>query len=258
MATKVAAQQSKSGDINFYNKHPYNEFWIGRDYEHRSEVMAITRLLKNRHFKVALDYGGGYGRLAPVLADYADEIILSDPSSTLLEYAKDHHSLPNLKTILLKKDAVIPVEDSSIDLVIMIRVLHHIINPEDNLKEVYRVLKPKGLAIIEVANNAHAINRLKYLSRFKSVPKSPVPIGLSANGLKETTPFVNHHARTIEKLLKNTGFEVKDILSVSNLRSQYLKKHFSLNGLLAVEGYSQKALAPFLFGPSIFFLVEKK
>ncbi|MHB1864716.1 MAG: class I SAM-dependent methyltransferase [Candidatus Saccharimonadales bacterium] len=247
----------KHSGIDYYEEHAYNEFWVGREYEHEAELIAIRRLLKGHHFGVALDYGGGYGRLAPVLAEYADRVILTDPSSTLLDYAKKHKLISDLETIHLTTDGVIPVKDNSVGLVTMIRVMHHLEKPGKNLKEVLRILEPGGMAIIEVANSAHAINRLKYMSRLRSVPKEPIHIGRVANGIEDDTPFVNHNAKTIEVELNKVGLKVHKKLSVSNLRSPYLKKHVGQKGLLAAEKHLQAALAPALFGPSIFFLTQK-
>ncbi len=246
---------NQSSKINFYEQHPYDEFWIGREYEHESEVIALKRLLKGRHFKVALDYGGGYGRLCSLLADYADEVILTDPSSSLLKLGQSQN--PGLKTLLLKTNADIPVKDSSIDLLTMIRVMHHLKEPKANFKEIRRVLKPGGLAIIEVANSAHALNKLKYLAKLKVVPKTPIPVGTASNGLQEDTPFVNHNSKTVEKELQASGFKIKNVLSVSNLRSGFIKNHLSQSILLPIEKHSQKALASIAFGPSMFILVEK-
>ena len=63
-----------------------------------------------------------------------------------------------------------PFKDDSIDLLTMIRVMHHLPNPAPEFKEIARVLSKDGLAIIEVANYAHFRNRLKHLVKARSCP----------------------------------------------------------------------------------------
>jgi hypothetical protein len=61
------------------------EFQESTGYEHESEVMALRqlldRLLTGSRFRTAVDVSGGYGRLSAVLAEYADQVTLVDPSS---------------------------------------------------------------------------------------------------------------------------------------------------------------------------------
>ena len=59
-----------------YNDESYNyqHYWISRNYENQAENIAINRLLKNKYFDVAVDIGGGYGRLAVLLEKYANKV----------------------------------------------------------------------------------------------------------------------------------------------------------------------------------------
>ncbi|HET8991852.1 MAG TPA: class I SAM-dependent methyltransferase [Candidatus Saccharimonadales bacterium] len=237
--------------------HNYLKYWDGRKYEHLAEEVAIKRLLRNKRFKKAVDVGGGYGRLSVLLEDYADEVVLAEPSQQQLDIAadflKDH---PRIKRSLLQADDL-KYPDSSIDLLTMIRVMHHLPDPNAEFKEIARVLSPNGYAIIEVANYAHMLNRLKYLSRGKKLPTEPVDIRSDANKRDDEIPFVNHNPRTVIGQLKKHGLEVQSVLSVSNLRSPGLKKVVPKSLMLTVEKFMQKPMSKVYFGPSIFFLVKK-
>lgn len=246
--------------INFYDddNHDYRDFWLGRDYEHLSEQVAIKRLLKGQHFNRVLDYGGGYGRLSDVLLEFSDTYVLVDPSQKQLDIGKKKHAgKSNVEYVLLDKKDVVPAEDGSLDLLVMVRVTHHILDLDKTLADIYRVLKPNGKAIIEVANYAHFVNRMKHYAKFKGLPKEPVQVGSVANGIKEDTPFVNHNAKTVAKELKEHKLHVDAVLSVSNLRKGIVKKTLSMNQLIKLEGALQPKLASSYFGPSIFFLVSK-
>jgi ubiquinone/menaquinone biosynthesis C-methylase UbiE len=247
-------------DIGFYddpNSH-YQDFWTGRDYEHLSEVIAIKKLLGTDHFKTAIDYGGGYGRLSRILLSYVDQLYLVDPSIKQLDLARKRiPTRENVEFVQLKRKNHIPTEDSIIDLLIMVRVSHHLVEPAITFSEIYRVLKPGGRAIIEIANSNHFLNRLRMYSKLKRIPLTPLKIGKASNGITEDTPFVNHNPHQIATDLNSAGLKIVRKLSVSNLRNESLKKLFSLSVLVAIESVLQVALSPVDFGPSVFMLVEK-
>ena len=72
-----------------YDTFDYPGYWIGRDYEHKSEVIALKALLqKIKRIKTILEVGAGFGRLVPSYAFRAKKIILSDPSSKSLKIAR--------------------------------------------------------------------------------------------------------------------------------------------------------------------------
>ena len=75
--TTLAPRRADHYDDPAFN---YQDYWWGRDYEHAAEQAAIDRLLAGRRFRRALDVGGGYGRLSRHLVNYADEVILAEPS----------------------------------------------------------------------------------------------------------------------------------------------------------------------------------
>jgi SAM-dependent methyltransferase len=246
--------------IAYYDdkNHDYEEFWVGRDYEHNSEIIALKKLLRNKHFSLAMDYGGGYGRISPAILEHADRLILVDPSIKQLNIAKERlQQYANIDYVRVDKKNCVPAADNSLDLLVMVRVSHHLAEPGDTFKEIARALKPQGLAIIEIANEAHFVNRMKYLKHMKNVPKQSIPIGKRANGIADCTPFYNHNPKTITNLMVENNLQVVDKLSVSNLRNQYLKEHMSIQRMLALEKFFQGKLKVVDFGPSIFFLVKK-
>jgi ubiquinone/menaquinone biosynthesis C-methylase UbiE len=147
-------------------------------------------------------------------------------------------------------------DTGSIDLAIMIRVLHHIPDPSAEFNELSRVLAKDGLAILEVANYTHGRNRLRHALQRKKLPIGPVSLK-SLEKDKDITPFVNHNPKTIIRQLDQAGLIVERILSVSNLRSTKLKKYMPHSIMLAIEGILQPTLAHGYFGPSVFLLVRK-
>lgn len=253
----VKAAPKKKADQYNDPSHNYLKYWTGRDYEHAAEAMAIRRLLSGKHFKNAVDVGGGYGRLCVLLEAYADKVTLAEPSQQQLDIAKDYlKDHPEVDRKLLQADDL-KFPKGSIDLLTMVRVMHHLPDPSAEFSEFARVLSDDGYAIIEVANYSHARNRLKHVLKGKKLPTQPVDI-LSESKRKEgEVAFVNHNPDTVIKQLAHAGLKVDRILSVSNLRSPALKKVIPKRVMLAIEGILQPTLANSYFGPSVFLLVKK-
>ncbi|HYH75658.1 MAG TPA: class I SAM-dependent methyltransferase [Candidatus Saccharimonadales bacterium] len=251
------AKTKKRADQYNDPSHNYLRYWDGRDYEHAAEEMAIRRLLEGKHFKTAVDVGGGFGRLCIFLEQYADKVTLAEPSQQQLDiaakYLKDH---PEIERKLLQADDL-KFPDGSIELLTMIRVMHHLPDPSQEFAEIARVLSTEGYAVIEVANYSHARNRIKHIVKGKKMPTDPVDIRSAAKRTEDEIAFVNHNPETVIKQLSHAGLKVDRILSVSNLRSQGLKKIMPKNLMLAIEGILQPTLAGSYFGPSVFFLVKK-
>ncbi len=253
----MAKKPTKKADQYNDPSHNYLHYWDGRDYEHASEEMAITRLLKGKHFRHAVDIGGGYGRLCILLEEYAAKVTLSEPSQQqldiALEFLKDH---PTVDRKLMQADDL-KFKDGEVDLITMIRVMHHLPDPSKEFKELARILADDGYLILEVANYAHGRNRFKHFMRAKRLPDDPVDIRSEKNKREDEIAFVNHNPKTVVKQLSHAGLKVEKVLSVSNLRSTTLKKVVPHTIMLSVERMMQPTLARTYFGPSVFFLVRK-
>jgi ubiquinone/menaquinone biosynthesis C-methylase UbiE len=256
---KKSSSKTRTRKADQYNdpSHNYLRYWDGRDYENAAERLALNRLLGGKHFKSAVDVGGGYGRMCIFLEKYADKVTLAEPSQQQLDIAKDFlKDHPEIDQKLLQA-ADLKFKDGSIDLLTMIRVMHHLPDPTPEFQEIARVLSEDGYAVIEVANYAHARNRLRHLLKGKKLPHEPVDIRSEQNKREGEIPFVNHNPEAVIKQLAHAGLKVERALSVSNLRNTTLKKIVPKGVMLAVENVLQPTLANTYFGPSIFFLVKK-
>lgn len=258
--TTTTPKQTTKKKADQYNdpSHNYLKYWDGRDYEHAAEEMALLRLIGTKHFRHAADIGGGYGRLCIFLESFADKVTLAEPSQQQLdigkEFLKDH---PQVDRLLTQADDL-KFKDGSLDLITMIRVMHHLPDPSTEFAELSRVLTDDGYLILEVANYAHGRNRIKHLVKGKKLPTEPVDIRSEAyKKKKDEIAFVNHNPKTVIKQLAHAGLKVERTLSVSNLRSPGLKKVMPKSAMLLTEKILQPTLAKTYFGPSVFFLVKK-
>ena len=238
-------------------KFSYLKYWQGRDYEHASEVVALNKLLGNNHFRVAADIGGGYGRLTSYLAHISDKAVLIEPSKKQLGIAQKLLSdQKNVQLVQGTSDKT-KQENSSLDLAIMIRVSHHLPELKPTFDELARIIKPGGLLVFEIANSTNFKARIN--SWITATPIHTMPVEKRSLGSirKKTIAFVNHHPQVVEKNLSLSGFSVQNRLSVSNLRSPFLKKILPLKLIVFIESILQSPLGQLYFGPSIFVLAKK-
>ena len=216
MAAVTNKNKSKKADQDKYNDPSFNylHYWDERQYEHASEEVAIRRLLRNRRFKNAVDIGGGYGRLCLLLEQFSDKVTLAEPSKQQLDIAKDFlKNHPKIDQKLMQADDL-EFEDGSIDLLTMIRVMHHLPDPAAEFSEISRVLSSKGYAIIEVANYAHIRNRLKHYAKGQRLPIKPIDIRSAANRRDDEIAFVNHNPHTVIRQLRHANLKVVSTFSI--------------------------------------------
>jgi ubiquinone/menaquinone biosynthesis C-methylase UbiE len=247
------ARKIKKADQYNDPSHNYLKYWDGRDYEQAAEEIMINRMLQGKKFKHAVDVGGGYGRLSVVLRQFADKVTLAEPSQQQLDIAKDFlKGKPKVESILAQAEKLL-LGDASVDLAMVVRVIHHLPNPVPAFEEIHRVLEKDGLFLIEFANYGNFKNRVKYAVKFQKMPIDPVDIRTKDSDI----PFVNHNPKTVKKQLAQTGFKLEKTLSVSNFRSPTLKKILPKSTLVKLEKAMQQPLAKTYFGPSTVYLLRK-
>jgi len=245
---KVADQYDRGYD--------YTQYWTHRNYEHAAEAAALRRLLAGRRFARAADVGGGFGRLCLLLREYADHVTLAEPSKTQLEAAEKVLAGTDIEKVQTQADDL-AFEDGSLDLLTMVRVMHHIPEPTTEFREIARVLRPGGTAIIEVANYGHFKNRMKHRREKTPLPAGPVNIRTVEADQPDAIAFVNHNVDTVVAQLGDAGLVLTRKLSVSNLRSQRLKKILPGRLMVGIERAAQRPLARYDFGPSIFLELRR-
>jgi ubiquinone/menaquinone biosynthesis C-methylase UbiE len=246
----------------YYDTYDYPSYWKGREYEHESEIIAIKNLLKNiPKISTIVEIGAGYGRLVPSYYFRAKKIILSDPSARLLKMARSKLKKKGIVFIQSNVDNLHPkVRRNSADLVIMVRVLHHIEDLDCALSTIDKITKKGGYLILEFANKSHVKATISELLRGNFT----FPLDISPKEVKgkkkrkKTIPFYNFHPEVIKEKLKSFGYTIISKKSVSNIRSPFMKKVFSTEVLIFIEKILQGPFSYFHFGPSVFILAKKK
>ena len=62
----------------------------------------------------------------------------------------------------------LPLAENSADIVTALEVIEHLVNPDNMLQEIYRILKPGGYLVITTPNLASYINRARLLFWFSA------------------------------------------------------------------------------------------
>ncbi len=244
----------------YYDGYDYPSYWDEREYEHESEVVVLKSILDRiPQINTFIDIGAGFGRLTNVYLYRAKKVILSDPSSSLLKKAKSKFTTKNIDYIHSGIQGLEKKVNNAVDVAMMVRVLHHIKDPDMAFKTVNKILKKDGYFILEFANKRHFKATLFEFLKGNLVFIADIsPKDISSKKKKNSIPFVNYHPDYIINKLENNGFEVLNIFSVSNVRSKKLKSLLPKETLLFIEQKLQKPLGSFRFGPSIFVLAKKK
>src|SRR3989344_3451510 len=205
-----------------YDTYDYPSYWKGREYEHEAEIVALTSFFENiPKVETILEVGAGFGRLTPSYINKAEKVILSDPSQKLLNIAMKKIKDKKVRFIISDiENLSTKVKAYSIDIIVVVRVLHHVKDLEKAFSIVSNLLKPGGYFILEFPNKIH----------MKAV---------------------------LSEFVKQKGFNIKKIKSVSNFRSPLLKRLFPKQVLVTLSKYTQDFFARFNFGPSIFILAKK-
>lgn len=246
-----------------YDTYDYPNYWIGRDYEHGSELIAIKAFIsKIPKIHTILEIGAGFGRLTPSYSYRARRVILTDPCSKLLKIAREQFI--DRKNIQIIQSSVEGLKDKikgrSADLVIMVRVIHHIKNLEEAFNTVNKILKPSGYFILEFANKMHLKATIGELLKGNLTFRFDIfPSDRRSKRSKKigAINFLNYHPDVVLGNLEHCGFDVVEKRSVSNVRSAFLKSLFPTNTLLGLENILQRPLSLINFGPSIFILARK-
>lgn len=122
-----------------------NKHWWFRG---RREILKnVLRQFLTQPTTRALDVGCGIGSNFPLLQGFAKEVEGLELDKEAV--AKTHASNPSLK-ILQGEFPKVPLPKESYDLITLFDVLEHIANDKEALKEVDKILRPGGLAVITV------------------------------------------------------------------------------------------------------------
>lgn len=221
-------------------------FWDagGREYEDRSEAIALKRLLPPRG-RLMLEVGAGAGRNTPRYSGF-ERIVLLDYSRTQLEQAQKRLGI-SPRYVYVAADAYrLPFVEGLFDAATMIRTLHHMADAPQVLKQVRGVMAPGGTFILEFANKLNLKAILRYwLGKQKWSPFTQEPVEFVVLNY-------DFHPAAVRKWLTDLGFHIERVLAVSHFRMGWLKRLVPTAILVWLDSLLQWTGALWQLTPSIF------
>lgn len=231
---------------NYENSDYQTSFWDrgGREYEDRTEAIALRRLLP-RSGRLLLELGAGAGRNTPRYLGF-ERIVLLDYSRTQLEQAQARLGT-SARYIYVAADAYrLPFVPGLFDAATMIRTLHHMADAPRVLGQVKNVLRSSGVFILEFANKRNLKAVVRYLlGRQTWNPFSLEPFEFAKLNF-------DFHPRAIRNWLASLGFAVEKTLTLSHFRVGFLKRIVPTGILVFLDSLFQWTGAWWQFTPSVF------
>jgi demethylmenaquinone methyltransferase/2-methoxy-6-polyprenyl-1,4-benzoquinol methylase len=112
---------------------------FGRTIDHE-----IVKLVAAQEDHAILDVGGGTGRVTVLLKDKTKRLFVVDSAIRMLQEAQEKGI-----TCVNSSSELLPFKACSFDRIIMVDALHHVEDQQQTLNEMWRLLSPGGLMIIE-------------------------------------------------------------------------------------------------------------
>jgi ubiquinone/menaquinone biosynthesis C-methylase UbiE len=142
-----------------------------------------------------LDVACGPGVVTAALAPEASSVVAFDATEEMLEKAKARCAKAGLSNVAFRfGDAEnLPFKNAEFDGVVTRLAIHHFANPQPALDEMFRVLRPGGVAVVvDVVSSEdpdesrlhNAIERLRDPSHVRMLPASELDAGVSRAGFR--------------------------------------------------------------------------
>jgi SAM-dependent methyltransferase len=231
---------------NYEGSNYQTSFWDkgGREYEDRTEAIALKRLLPQSG-RVLLELGAGAGRNTPRYLGF-DRVVLLDYSRTQLRQAQERLGMPGRYVYVAADVYRLPFVDSLFDAATMIRVLHHMADAPKALGQMKKVMQPGGVFILEFANKHNLKAILRYwLGRQAWNPFSLEPVEFADLNF-------DFHPKAIRSWLGELGFVIERTLTLSHFRVGWLKKIVPTRILVFFDSLLQWTGAWWQLTPSVF------
>ena len=139
----------------------------------KEKIIEILNEIPLKTSDIVLDYGAGPGDYAIEAATMVlpnGHVFSADIHPLAEKYVQkkiESYGISNITTITT--DCELPIEDKSLDYVLIFDVIHHLTNLKQHLNEFKRVLKPTGklILLIEHHDVEDYVNKIENLRIFK-------------------------------------------------------------------------------------------
>lgn len=131
-------------DLEFTGERYVTSLHNENTLEHLHRYAMACEFIKD---KVVLDLACGEGYGTNLMSEYASGIIGIDISETTINHARTKYRKDNLNFICASAIKT-TLDNHSVDVVVSFETIEHLVEQEEMLVEILRVLKPKGLLIM--------------------------------------------------------------------------------------------------------------
>lgn len=186
---------------------------------------------------IVADIGSGNGRHLIPCARHCKNVVAFDISSRLLRITEKNLKSNNLKNAVLLHSNIVnlPVKDNTFDALIFIATLHNIQgrnNRVDSLKEINRILKKDGKAIISVwlrwQDNYRKYFIKKWFSKKKNEEFGDIIINWRQHGLDEPRFYHLYNRREFIHDLRSAGLKLIELRGVKYNSKKYFDNYFAI------------------------------
>jgi ubiquinone/menaquinone biosynthesis C-methylase UbiE len=231
-----------------YEGCDYEHFWkgAGKEYLDKLERLITSHALPGGQSIV--EVGAGFGRLGSCYTSKYETVHMVEPASNLRMAASRLYG-----DVVKYHDASVynlPFTDSAFDSVLMVRVFHHLGDPQAALEELRRVLKPGGTLVFNYSNKRNLKHILKFF------------IGRASNPFTRDidryhSSLFGHHPQFVAKLMDSVGFRITEEYATGvfdklvNLRPSLLK-------VMSPSLRAARILGKFRIAPAQFVVAVKR
>jgi SAM-dependent methyltransferase len=144
-----------------------------------------------------LDVGCGTGEFVAQALSHGWSAVGIESSNVASQFAREHNHVPVHNVVL----ETAPFAPGSFDVVTLLDVLEHLLDPQAEITRVHRLIKPGGMAVVRVPNTLFHLPKARMCALLK----------VSDSNL-EIPHHLNHFTPpTLSRLLRTVGFEVLSV-----------------------------------------------
>ena len=243
-----------------YFDYDYAQYWKSRKYEDAAEKLILKKIFQRKKGDWFIDIGGSYGRLTETYyKSYSHSIILDYSLKTLQKnYSILKKQYSNIELIAANAYHM-PFKEDSFDGGLMVRVLHHILEPGVYYKELRRIMHNGSTYVQEFANKRNLKASLRAITHlnfkyFSNKPyQQPTAKNFECTKQGEEAIFLTYDPNHVKQLLTSQKFEIINKYGCSYLRSASLKKILGDEKMINTEKVLQKLLKTTNIPPSVIY-----
>ena len=231
-----------------YEGQDYEGFWVGpgKHYLDRLERAIATHTLSGGN--AVLEIGAGFGRLGACYVGRYHQVHMVEPASNLRIIAQQTYG-----DRVTYHDASVfdlPFPDDTFDGVLMVRVFHHLSDPEAALHEIHRVISTGGRLVFNYSNKRNLARIPRYL-----VAGGASPFSLEMETYNSV--LLGHHPKHVEGMLERIGFVIREQYAVG-VMDKVVERMPWLGRVMAPSLAAARFAARFRLAPSQFIVAEKR